>query len=70
MVVGERSVLGSITGSPHDNERTLAFSVLAGVRPRIEVMPLERAQEALARMRAGDAKFRMVLSMAPQPCDQ
>ena len=70
MVVGERSVLGSITGSPHDNERTLAFSVLAGVRPRIEVMPLERAQEALARMRSGAAKFRMVLSMAPQPCDQ
>jgi alcohol dehydrogenase len=70
MIVGERSVLGSITGSPHDNERTLAFSVLAGVRPRIEVMPLERAREALARMRAGEAKFRMVLSMAPQPCDQ
>jgi alcohol dehydrogenase len=69
LVVGERSMLGSITGSPHDKERTLAFSLMAGVRPRIEVVPLERAQEALARMRTGDAKFRMVLSMAPQACD-
>lgn len=63
MVVGERSVLGSITGSPYDNERTLDFSVLAGVRPRIKTMPLEKANEAYRRMKSGDVKFRMVLTM-------
>lgn len=63
LVVGERSVLGSITGSPYDNEKTLNFSVLAGVRPRIERMPLEQAAEAYARMKSGDVKFRMVLTM-------
>lgn len=63
LVRGERSVLGSITGTPFENERTLDFSVLAGVRPRIEIMPLERAAEAVARMRSGQAKFRMVLTM-------
>lgn len=63
LVVGERSILGSITGTPFENERTLDFSVLAGVRPRIEIMPLERAAEAVARMRSGQAKFRMVLTM-------
>jgi alcohol dehydrogenase len=63
LVVGERSILGSITGTPFENERTLDFSVLAGVRPRIETMPLERAAEAVARMRSGQAKFRMVLTM-------
>ncbi|CAL8480783.1 protein of unknown function (plasmid) [Caballeronia sp. S22] len=62
-VGGERSVLGSITGSPLDNEKTLDFSVLAGIRARIEVMPLEDANKAYQRMRSGDAKFRMVLRM-------
>lgn len=66
LVVGERGVLGSITGTPYDNEKTLAFSVLAGVRPRIETMPLERAAEAYQRMKSGGVKFRMVLTMLPQ----
>ncbi|MYM95523.1 alcohol dehydrogenase [Duganella vulcania] len=65
LVVGERSVQGSITGSPYDNEKTLDFSVLAGVRPRIEIMPLEQAAEAYSRMKSGDVKFRMVLTMKP-----
>lgn len=63
LVVGERDVLGSITGTPYENEKTLNFSVLAGVRPRIEVMPLEHAHEAYRRMKSGDVKFRMVLTM-------
>lgn len=63
LVVGERSILGSITGTPFENEKTLNFSVLSGVRPMIEVMPLEKANEAYKRMKAGAAKFRMVLSM-------
>lgn len=63
LVAGERSVIGSITGSPHENERTLDFSVLADVRPKIETMPLERAAEALQRLKSGDVKFRIVLTM-------
>lgn len=63
LVIGERCVRGSITGSPYENEKTLAFSVLAGVRPMIEVMPLEKANEAYQRMKSGDARFRMVLAM-------
>jgi alcohol dehydrogenase len=63
IVGGERGVIGSITGSPYENERTLDFSVLTGARPRIETMPLERAVEAYRRMRSGDVKFRMVLTM-------
>lgn len=63
LVGGERGVLGSITGSPYENERTLDFSVLAGVRPTIETMPLEQAAEAYQRMRSGAVTFRMVLTM-------
>lgn len=32
--------------------------------------PTLRRGDAGPRMRAGEAKFRMVLSMAPQPCDE
>ena len=39
------------------------FSVLADVRPMIEVMPLARAETAYLRMKSGQAKFRMVLDM-------
>lgn len=62
LVVGERSILGSITGSPFENEKTLNFSVLAGVRPQIETLPFEKAFEAYQRMKSGDVKFRMVLT--------
>ena len=63
LVVGERVVRGTITGTPFEAEKTLDFSVLTDVRARIETMPLERAAEAYARMRSGEAKFRMVLTM-------
>jgi D-arabinose 1-dehydrogenase-like Zn-dependent alcohol dehydrogenase len=39
------------------------FSVLQNIRPMIEVMPLEQAPEAYARMMEGKARFRMVLKM-------
>ena len=63
MVVGERSVLGSITGSPSDSEKALGFSVLAGVRPRIERFGLDQASEAFRRLKSGEAKFRIVLTV-------
>lgn len=63
MVVGERSVLGSITGSPFENEKTLNFSVLAGIRPMIEVLPLAQANQAYQTLKSGKVTFRMVLTM-------
>jgi alcohol dehydrogenase len=63
LVCAERGIQGSITGSPYENERTLDFSVLAAVRPWIETLPLDQAAEAYRRMRSGNAKFRMVLTM-------
>lgn len=66
IVGGERGVIGSITGSPYENERALDFSVLTGVRPMIETMPLERAADAYERMKSGNVKFRMVLTMKGQ----
>lgn len=63
LIVGERSVVGSITGSPYESEKALRFSVLTGARPIFETMPLERAPDAIERLRSGNVKFRLVLTM-------
>ena len=64
LVGGERTVRGTIIGTPYESEKTLDFSVMADVRARIETMPLERAQEAYQRVRSGQVQFRMVLTMS------
>jgi propanol-preferring alcohol dehydrogenase len=62
LVFGGRTIYGSLTGTPIDNEDTLAFSVLENIRPMIETAPLEQAADAYARMMQGKARFRMVLT--------
>jgi alcohol dehydrogenase, propanol-preferring len=61
LLFGGRSVYGSLTGTPIDSEDTLAFSVLANIRPKIETVPLEQAADAYDRMIQGKARFRIVL---------
>lgn len=56
-----RSVAGWPSGSALDSEDTMRFSVLTGVRPRIEKFPLEKAGEALTRVLENDVRFRAVL---------
>jgi propanol-preferring alcohol dehydrogenase len=55
-------VEGALTGTPTVGDATLRFSVLSGVAAMIETMPLERASEAYAKLMAGKARFRMVLT--------
>ena len=62
LVFGGRSIYGALTGTPIDNEDTLAFSVLQNIRPMIETLPLEQAADGYARMMQGKARFRMVLT--------
>ncbi|WP_431954958.1 alcohol dehydrogenase [Actinacidiphila sp. bgisy167] len=64
LVLGSRTVSGSLTGSSIDNEDNLEFSLRSGVRPIVETMPLSRAPEAYERMMAGKARFRIVLDTA------
>ena len=64
LIGASRSIVGHASGAAIDSQDTLAFSALSGVRPMIERMPLARAAEAYARMMRGDARFRMVLTIA------
>ena len=60
---GRMSVKGWYSGTSIDSQDTLAFSVLAGVRSKNEIFPLERAAEAYDRMMSGEARFRAVLNI-------
>ncbi|MEM5389659.1 alcohol dehydrogenase [Paraburkholderia phymatum] len=63
IVSGEKSVVGSMTGTPYENEKAMNFSALTDIRPMIETMPLENALAAYEQVKSGDVKFRMVLVM-------
>lgn len=63
MIGGERSLAGAFVSSPAETERTLSFSNLFRVFPVTERMPLERANEALNRLKEGKARYRIVLTM-------
>jgi D-arabinose 1-dehydrogenase-like Zn-dependent alcohol dehydrogenase len=63
LLTGNRSVKGWYSGTAIDSQDALAFSRQTGVRPMIEVYPLERVNEAYERMMSGKARFRVVLSM-------
>ncbi|MFJ8791883.1 alcohol dehydrogenase [Streptomyces sp. NPDC102462] len=59
-----RVVRGHPSGTAQDVADTMAFSVLHGIRPMTEIVPLDRADEAYRKMLSGRARFRMVLTPA------
>ena len=60
-LISGKSVAGWPSGSAIDSEETVAFSVLTGVRPRVEVFKLEQAEQAFAKMMENRVRFRAVL---------
>jgi D-arabinose 1-dehydrogenase-like Zn-dependent alcohol dehydrogenase len=63
LVTGSRTIQGWASGTTADEEDTVRFAELTGVRPMIETYPLEKAAEGYARMMSGKAQFRVVLTM-------
>src|SRR5262245_21107035 len=63
LIMGKKSIQGWYSGTATDSEDTLRFAEVTGVRPMIEKVPLEKAAEGYARMRGGQARFRVVLTI-------
>jgi propanol-preferring alcohol dehydrogenase len=63
LIFESRKLEGALTGNPATADATLRFSALSGVSAMIETAPLEQAVAAYAKMMAGKARFRMVLTM-------
>jgi propanol-preferring alcohol dehydrogenase len=64
LIFGNRKLEGALTGNPACGDTTLKFSALSGVSAMIEKVPLEQAAAAYEKMKSGEARFRMVLTMS------
>ncbi|MGW4381030.1 alcohol dehydrogenase catalytic domain-containing protein [Kitasatospora sp. NPDC004531] len=62
LLMAGRVLRGHPSGTAQDVQDTMEFAALHGIRPMIETVPLDRADEAYRKMLAGRARFRMVLT--------
>ena len=61
LIVGQRTVSGSPVGSPATIARMLEFARRHNIKPVIEKFSFDEINEALARLRSGQAHYRIVL---------
>jgi len=64
LLVKNGSLKGWSSGDSRDSEDTLKFAKDNGVKPMIEVFPLDKAPEAYEFMLSNKARFRVVLKVA------
>lgn len=63
LIVGQRSVSGSPTGSPLNLREMLRFAARHKIKPWVERFPLADVNEALDHLRAGKPRYRVVLDV-------
>jgi len=61
LLVGQKSVSGSPSGSPSTVDQMLAFCARHQIAPITEEYPMSRINDALDRLRSGHARYRVVL---------
>lgn len=61
LITGYRTVTGSGIAHPAVLREMLDFAARRGVRAQVQVMPMDRCNEAMAITRSGAARYRMVL---------
>ncbi|HEY8966304.1 MAG TPA: NAD(P)-dependent alcohol dehydrogenase [Candidatus Methylacidiphilales bacterium] len=61
LIMGQKEVSGSPTGSPVGIDKMLGFAARHGVAPITETFPLSKVNEALDHLRSGKARYRIVL---------
>lgn len=61
MLVGQKSLSGSPLGSPATTQTMIDFCARHGIAPMVEEFPLSKANDAMARLHSGKARYRVVL---------
>jgi uncharacterized zinc-type alcohol dehydrogenase-like protein len=61
LIMGQKSVSGSPTGSPMDMATMLEFAARHNIAPQTEHMPMSDINKAFERLEAGKARYRIVL---------
>lgn len=61
LIMGQKEMSGSPTGSPSTIDRMLEFSARHAIAPVTEAFPMSKVNDALEHLRAGKARYRIVL---------
>ena len=61
LISRQRAISGSLTGSPTTIAATLDFAARHRITPQTEHFPMSRVNEAVRRLEAGKARYRIVL---------
>src|SRR3990167_1040298 len=61
LIGGQRSISGSPVGSPATIAKMLEFAKLHKIEPIVELFPMAQVNEAMDRLKSGDAHYRIVL---------
>ncbi|MGV7221734.1 MAG: NADPH-dependent aldehyde reductase Ahr [Nitrospinales bacterium] len=62
MILGQKSISGSPVGSPSVISEMLDFSVLHEINPVVETFQMSQVNDAMERLKSGNARYRIVLS--------
>ncbi|GAB2277518.1 cinnamoyl-Coa reductase, variant 3 [Dionaea muscipula] len=63
LILGMKTVTGSLTGGTRETQEMLDFCAANGVYPKVEVIPIQYASEALERLIKKDVKYRFVIDV-------
>ena len=61
LLVGQKSISGSPTGSPAITAKMLEFAARHHIEPVVELYPLTQVNEAMGKLRHGKPSYRLVL---------
>lgn len=64
LIMGRRSLAGSLIGGIAETQEMLDFCAERGIVSDVEIIPIQRINEAYERMLKGDVKYRFVIDMA------
>jgi uncharacterized zinc-type alcohol dehydrogenase-like protein len=64
LLLGRRSLAGSLIGGIRETREMLSFCAEHGITADVEVIPVQRVNEAFDRLAKGDVKYRFVIDMA------
>jgi alcohol dehydrogenase (NADP+) len=64
LIMGRRTLAGSLIGGIPETQEMLDFCAEHGIVSEIEIIPIQKINEAYERMLKGDVKYRFVIDMA------
>ena len=63
MIHGRRILSGSIVGGVEETQEMLDYSAKHGIKSDIELIPIQKINEAYERVLKSDVKYRFVINM-------